>query len=44
MAHRVLRALWEEDGDTGDRETLTRLIAEVGLDAPSIIKHADEER
>ena len=44
LAHRVLKALWEEDADTGDRDTLVRLIGEVGLDAPSIIKHADDER
>src|SRR5690349_172489 len=30
--------------DTGDRETLARLIGEVGLDVPSIIRHADDER
>ena len=44
LAHRVLKALWEEEVDTGDRGTLGRLIGEVGLDGPSILKRADDER
>jgi carboxymethylenebutenolidase len=44
LAHRVLKALWEEDADTANRETLGKLIGEVGLDVPAVIKHADDER
>lgn len=44
LAHRVLKALWEEEADTGDRETLKRLIGEVGLDPSAIIGQADDER
>lgn len=43
LAHRVLKALWEEDADTGDRDTLARLIGEVGLDVSATLKHADDE-
>jgi len=44
LAHRVLKALWEEEADTGDRGTLATLIGDVGLDAPSVLRQADEER
>lgn len=44
LAHRVLKALWEEEADTGDRDTLARLVADVGLDAPAVLKHADDPR
>ncbi|MBE7198718.1 MAG: 2-hydroxychromene-2-carboxylate isomerase [Parafilimonas terrae] len=44
LAHRVLKALWEEEADTGDRETLGRLIGDVGLDGPSVLEHADDAR
>ena len=44
LAHRVLKALWEEDADTGDRETLVRLIGEVGLDGTSILALAGAEQ
>ncbi|MBE7199982.1 MAG: 2-hydroxychromene-2-carboxylate isomerase [Parafilimonas terrae] len=44
LAHRVLKALWEEEADTGDRETLGRLIGEVGLDGSSVLEHADDAR
>lgn len=37
LAHRVLRALWEEEQDTGDATTLAALIAEVGLDAGAVL-------
>ncbi|MBN8902845.1 MAG: 2-hydroxychromene-2-carboxylate isomerase, partial [Rhodospirillales bacterium] len=37
LAHRVLKALWEEDKDTGDRATLSDLIAQVGLDADRVL-------
>ncbi|MBW4093357.1 MAG: 2-hydroxychromene-2-carboxylate isomerase [Proteobacteria bacterium] len=38
LAHRVLRALWQEEKDTGDVATLAGLIAEVGLDADAVLK------
>lgn len=44
LAHRVLKALWEEQADTGDRDTIGRLINDVGLDGPSILEDADDER
>ncbi|MBN8927379.1 MAG: 2-hydroxychromene-2-carboxylate isomerase [Rhodospirillales bacterium] len=37
LAHRVLKALWEEDKDTGDRATLSDLIAQVCLDADRVL-------
>jgi 2-hydroxychromene-2-carboxylate isomerase len=43
LAHRVLKALWEEEADTGDPETLARLIGDVGLDAPAVLRQAGEE-
>ena len=43
LAHRMLKALWEEEADTGDRETLATLIGDVGLDALSVLQQADEE-
>lgn len=33
LAHRVLKALWEEERDTGDPATLAALVAELGLPA-----------
>ena len=36
LAHRVLKALWEEEADPGDAAVLGRLIAEVGLDAAKV--------
>jgi 2-hydroxychromene-2-carboxylate isomerase len=44
LAHRVLRALWEEEKDTGDLATLAGLIAEVGLDADAVLALAEEPR
>jgi 2-hydroxychromene-2-carboxylate isomerase len=38
LAHRVLKALWEEEKDTGDSATLAALIAEVGLDAEAVMR------
>lgn len=37
LAHRVLKALWEEEVNPGDEATLARLIAEVGLDAKAVL-------
>lgn len=44
LAHRFLKALWEEEADTGDQETLKELMGQVGLDPSPIISHADDER
>lgn len=44
VAHRVLKALWEEERDTGDPETLRRLIDETGLDGAALIKLGEEPR
>lgn len=37
LAHRVLKALWEEEQDTGDPAVLAALVGEVGLDAPALL-------
>lgn len=42
LAHRVLKALWQEEEDTGDRDTLAGLIADVGLDAQAVLKLGEE--
>jgi 2-hydroxychromene-2-carboxylate isomerase len=44
LAHRVLKALWEEEQDPGDPATLARLVAETGLDAPALTRLGAEER
>lgn len=36
LAHRVLKALWEEDRDPSDPATLAALIGEAGLDAAAV--------
>jgi 2-hydroxychromene-2-carboxylate isomerase len=38
LAHRVLRALWQEEQDSGDPATLAALIRDVGLDADAVTK------
>ena len=37
LAHRVLKALWQEDKNTGDPEVLAGLIREVGLDPGAVL-------
>ncbi len=45
FAHRVLKALWEEERDTGDPATLSALLAETGQDAPDeVLRLAAEPR
>jgi carboxymethylenebutenolidase len=44
LTHRILKALWEEEQDPGDRATLARLIAEAGLEAPALMRLAEEPR
>lgn len=38
LAHRILKALWEEDKNTGEAETLAALITECGLDADAVMR------
>jgi carboxymethylenebutenolidase len=42
LAHRVLKAVWQEEQNTGDRATLGRLIADVGLDPAKVLPFADD--
>ncbi len=44
FAHRVLKALWEEERDTGDRDTLSALLTEVGQDADRVLRLGAEPR
>jgi 2-hydroxychromene-2-carboxylate isomerase len=44
LAHRVLKALWQEEKNTADPDTLAGLIADVGLDADAVMKHGAESR
>jgi carboxymethylenebutenolidase len=44
LAHRVLRAVWQDELDPGDPATLARLIGEVGLDGEAVIKLGAEPR
>ena len=41
MAHGVLKALWAEEKNTGDPETLKSIIAGCGLDADAVIKASE---
>jgi 2-hydroxychromene-2-carboxylate isomerase len=43
LAHRILKALWEEDRNPADRDELAALIADVHLDPAWLIKEADRE-
>jgi carboxymethylenebutenolidase len=44
LAHRILKALWEEEQDPGDHATLARLVGEAGLDAPALLGVGAEPR
>lgn len=44
LAHRILKALWEEEANPADRETLARLIDEAGLDAAAVTALAEDPR
>ena len=44
LAHRILKAVWEEEQDPGDRATLARLIGEAGLNALALMALAEEPR
>jgi carboxymethylenebutenolidase len=38
LAHRVLRAVWQDELDPGDPTTLAALIREIGMDADAVMK------
>jgi carboxymethylenebutenolidase len=44
LAHRVLKAVWEEERNAGDRDTLAGLIADVGLDPARVLAIGAEPR
>ncbi len=44
LAHRVLKACWEDELDPGDDATLARLIDEVGLDGQAVLTLGQEPR
>ncbi len=44
LAHRVLKALWEEEMDPADPATLAALIAQAGLDADRVMALGAEPR
>ena len=44
FAHRVLKALWEEERDTGDPATLAALLTEVGQDSQEVLRLGAEAR
>ncbi len=44
LAHRVLRAVWQDELNPGDPATLARLITEIGLDADAVMRLAGEPR
>jgi 2-hydroxychromene-2-carboxylate isomerase len=44
LAHRVLKAVWQDEMNPGDPATLARLINEIGLDADAVMKLGAEPR
>ncbi len=44
LAHRILKALWEEEKDPADPATLAALIAEADLDAAAVQRLAADPR
>jgi 2-hydroxychromene-2-carboxylate isomerase len=44
LAHRVLKAVWQEEKNAGDLATLAGLIADIGLDADQVLKLGAEPR
>jgi 2-hydroxychromene-2-carboxylate isomerase len=43
LAHRILKALWEEGRNPADRDELAGLIADIHLDPDWLLKEADRE-
>jgi carboxymethylenebutenolidase len=44
LSHRILKALWEEEANTAEREILARLIGEAGLDSGAVTSLAEDPR
>lgn len=44
LAHRILKALWEEEQDTGEEAVLARLVTEAGLDPATLLPLSREPR
>ena len=44
LAHRVLRAVWQDEKNPGDPTTLAALIADLGLDADAVMKLGADPR
>jgi len=44
LAHRILKALWQEEKNPADPATLAGLITDVGLDADKVMKLGEEPR
>jgi carboxymethylenebutenolidase len=44
LAHRVLKAVWQDELNPADPATLAKLIGEVGLDAEAVMKLGGEPR
>ncbi len=44
IGHAVLKALWEDEQNTGDATTLAPLLTGIGLDAPALLQLAAEPR
>ena len=44
LAHRVLKAVWQEELNSGDPATLAMLIRDIGLDADAVMKLGAEPR
>jgi len=44
LAHRVLKALWQEDKNPADHATLASLIAETGLDADRVMQLGADQK
>ena len=44
LAHRVLKALWQEEKNPGDPAALAALIADIGLDAEQVMQLAEDPK
>jgi 2-hydroxychromene-2-carboxylate isomerase len=44
LAHRILKALWEEDSNPADPDTLAALIADVGLEPGAVMEMGDNPK